>query len=491
MAVENVADFDVSLRTPGRRARWRGVWRTAIVLPAIVGAVLLLADLLALAHALRGNPAWRTSTDIGLYLQAAHAVAHGRDPYAFSVAEGHRYVYAPLFAEVLAPLTALGDSAARALWLLLSAGCFAATIWMLGRGFGVRVPYRWLLLALALLGALYPARNDLYHGEANPLLLFLITLALWLDWRGHQRPAGILLGAAVAIKPPIAVLAVYFLWRKQPQTAAWLGGSAVALVTLSFVPLRPWPHAVHQWLRAMSSVANASRANNHSLYALLLHVATGGDVFRWPWQHGRLLLLPGVLAIAAILAFTLALGLGWRPSLVPRTRAVPAWTLVEAGCVLVAVLALGPLTETDHLLLLLPAAAGTAIVAYQLEGTAARRPWLIVLIVWLLIGLFIAGPGRSTLLAAPTTLRIHGPRLTALWLSVPGWLLLLVLALTARAMRALDCAEGHAREREHAPCEWVWLGEGWAWAGDALPAVAAADATSPKRPPVRDRAVSR
>jgi hypothetical protein len=480
----------VAPRAGGSRAWWRDP-RRGMLCVLVAGVALLLVAALALAHALHGNPAWRISTDMGLYLQAAHAVAHGRDPYAFSVGGGHRYVYAPLFAEVLVPFTVLGDTVARALWLLLNVGCLAATAWLLGRGFGVRVPQRWLLLGFALLCLFYPVRNDLYHGEANPLLLFLFALAMWLDRRGRQSWVGILLGTAAAIKPPLIVLAAYFLWRRRSWTAAWLVGSAAVLVALSFAPLRPWPHAIHQWLRAMSSVATASHADNHSLYALLLYAATGGNAFLWPWQYQKSILLPGVLTLVAALMLVLALGLGSRPALVLRERVMPAWVLVEAGCVFAAALAFGPLTETDHLLLLLPAAAGTAIVAFRLEDAAVRRFWLAAVAAWLLLALFIAGPVGSTLLDAPATLHIHGARLMALWLSMPGWLLLCILLLTAQAIRALDRAEQRARARERAPREWVWLGADWVWAGEALPAVAAADATSPERPLVRDCAATR
>lgn len=90
--------------------------RSSVVVTAI--ALLLLPfDVAALAHAIRGNPYWQTSTDFGTYLRAASTIAAGQNPYVYhpttqvvfygTSAVHDQYPYPPAFAELLIPLLLL------------------------------------------------------------------------------------------------------------------------------------------------------------------------------------------------------------------------------------------------------------------------------------------------------------------------------------------------------------------------------------------------
>ncbi len=436
-------------------------------LPAAVwtlAAVLFLADVAALMHSLRGNPFWRTTTDFSLFLNAAYMFAHGGNPYTFAPGNSHGavvlekgqgfygvvpvdpYAYPPLLAEAIRPLTLLGDNTARTLWILLSAIALAASVTLLLRGFGFRVGWHWVALSVALLGASATARVDLYHGQVNFVLLWLMTYGLWLHRRGRAVTAGFAWGLMFVVKPFLGLLLVYLVWRKSWREAVVGGATAGLLFLVSFVPplLDGYGHFLqvfHGWVRVTHWYAASPRPDNLSLYGLIRRLCVPNPyVHAWITDRS----VPGwvgvVVAAALILVYLVSVARNG-----PAPSAHPGRVLVEAGLVLGLGMAYGPLTEGDHLILLLPVMIGSAWLAWEQRDTGNLAAWRCAAAAWMILLLWLLIPVQLPLFGLPgyaDWTPVFGLRIL-----LTGQIGLLVLAasvLTAHALRQEQlCMKGH------------------------------------------------
>lgn len=377
-----------SLDSPAaRRALWVGA------------ALLVCASTLWFVRAYRSNPYpyWLTTIDFGLYYRSAEAVVQGRDPYAHAPCPcnlfyGTRevadpFAYPPFFAWLVAPLLGLGPVAARGVWTGLSAAAAVCALVLLLRGFGRRLPWPWVALIVGTFGVSSAGRVDLYHGQVNPLLLLLLVLGLWLEI--HRRPgtAGVVLGVAIVIKPFLGVVAILSAWRRDWRTAIASVATSGALFVLSLVPLGlPLGRSVLQSWRETSRYyaygAIAARPDNDALAGLLQRLFTANP-FTVPWvdraPFGRVLSL--VLLASLAILFVRAVPRPERSSdrgsaAFPRLASEPL-RLAEVGLLMTLAMSYGPLTERDHLLLLLPGLFGVLLVTHDrtLAGAATAAHW--------------------------------------------------------------------------------------------------------------------
>jgi len=120
-----------------------------------------------------------------------------------SLPEGERYtfVFPPILAWLIAPLTLLPLPAAFLVWTL-------ASVAALGWVWYTCAPYRGLAKVALLLAALavWPVLDSFYYGQPLMIVLGLVALAWWLCL--HERPlaAGAALAVATALKPQVVIL---------------------------------------------------------------------------------------------------------------------------------------------------------------------------------------------------------------------------------------------------------------------------------------------
>jgi hypothetical protein len=115
--------------------------------------------------------------DFHVYYQTAQALTRGENIYQTGVSPP--YVYPPLLAMLVTPLTALSPTAATILWKLLQHVCLLISGWLLVRLVPVRI--RPLAAGLLLLGWLtHPLQEEIHVGESNSLILLLVAGALSL-----------------------------------------------------------------------------------------------------------------------------------------------------------------------------------------------------------------------------------------------------------------------------------------------------------------------
>lgn len=212
----------------------------------------------------------------GLNLADAHAywAAPLDDLYGSARAGGaDAYLYAPAFAQGIAPLKALPWAAFAGVWLLLLALCLVAIAGPWGLGAAL-IP---------------PVLIELHAGNIH----LLLALAVGLGLRYPSAWAFVLL-----TKPTLGVGLLWFAARREWRQLAVALGATTAVAAISFAVA---PGAWAAWVDAL--LANASRpiSTDYSGVVhipLLVRLPVAALVVVWGARTNR----PWVLAVAATLA---------------------------------------------------------------------------------------------------------------------------------------------------------------------------------------------
>jgi len=186
-------------------------------------------DIYALAreHGTTNLPQW-----------ARLAAEHGIDFYT------HPYLYPPLTAQIVLPLTLLPPRLAGMIWLVLTAASFVLSAWLLGTSSAL---HNRPALAYFLLLLFVPPLTTMHAGQVNGFLLLSLSLAV----HGLSRRDWVRAGIGVALGTlfkliPVALL-VYLAWRRQWKAT----GMAVTLIAVLLLtaPLTLGPGALRSYAR--------------------------------------------------------------------------------------------------------------------------------------------------------------------------------------------------------------------------------------------------
>jgi|GEM_PF-1514706 hypothetical protein len=469
---EPAKDAHEAQDTPDRRERspWRALLPTSRrdLLLALAFGVGIAAVWLHAA----GPGAGAGYDFFGAYYTAGRDVAAGISPYhqlaklttdaQSGGVHGTGYVYPPLLALLLSLPIRLGFDA-RGVWLLWTLLTVAVVLWMgyeLNRH--LRDSRSWSGALAFALASLLPAIviYDLSLGQADVLLAALAVCACGLWLRGNRWSAGITLGAAIAIKPTLALLLLVWLWKGDWRTT-WRGAAAaLALVAGPFALLGPG--ALQQYV-AFFVRWNAFSANadiiNQTPYAFLLRAFTANTatppLIVAPWLVWPLRL---ALLIGAALLWLRA---------VPRRRESHLLEMSSCLLALPLILLLSPLAEDIHFTLLAPALAGLSWVAWRVltPGSPSKEDgradvatrlagwalWAALLVSYLPRMQELIYPNH--LFAFPGQNDPHiGPLVTLLRSGALLWLAVVTLAAGQAVVRAARCPHPQplprARERE-------------------------------------------
>lgn len=168
----------------------------------------------------------------------------------------------PTFSVLFSPLTFLPLGAARIAWTAIGVLALADSLRRLHGA--LRLPGRTTLRLTLLCLGLQPAVFAWALGQLTWVLLWLVTRA----WLADTRPvrAGLWLGAAIAIKPPFALMALLL-----PLAILMTAGSAavaITLLALAITGLGPWV----DWLQLNRAVDWLSLRPNASLWGLAARI---------------------------------------------------------------------------------------------------------------------------------------------------------------------------------------------------------------------------
>ncbi len=342
-------------------ARWRNVALSLLAL--LIGVALW-------AHAIGLYP--HTGYDFRAYLLGAQQIAAGVNPYHSLVTQpldtsagdsgfhAHGYVYPPLLGVLLAGPVRLGLSpyGVFLLWTLLNV---AAVIWM-GRELNIALrgkrdwPMTLAFAAVALLPAV--VLYDLFLGQADVLMAALVVGACGL-WLRKNPWAALALGAAIAVKPTMALLLVVWLWKGDWRATIRAAVAALALVALPFA-IVGW-NAFHDYVDFFIHW-NAFSANaeyiNQSPYGMLLRMFTVN-----PSTH-PLIDAPWLVAPLRYLAALGALAL-WAWVTPRRPTSDRALAMGECLLALPLILLVSPLAEDIHYCTIVPTLIGLSWLAWR------------------------------------------------------------------------------------------------------------------------------
>ena len=147
------------------------------------------------------------------------------------------YLYPPVFALLMAPLTHLKVETAVRLWGLLNGLAFIGSACLTARMISLSSRVRWAWTAVFLAAGLfcYPLAFTLQFGQNSPQLFFLAVLAMYLLWSGWPVSAGALLGGLALVKLAPVLFLPWLAWRRQWRALASAVVTILALIGISAV----------------------------------------------------------------------------------------------------------------------------------------------------------------------------------------------------------------------------------------------------------------
>lgn len=318
--------------------------------------------------------------DFDGYWRSGSAVLDGRDPYDDEAVER----YPPAFPALMAPFAVFPFRVALGLWAAMSVALAALSVEGAARVAGAKGPGaidRLRLLPLAL-AAPYLV-DGLFQAQSHVLVLAAVVAAYWLEGRGRDLRAGLIVGAIAALKLTPGLVAVAWLLRGRWRAlAGCVAGAAIAGGVLPAAAYGPriavdryvqWVAKAREALGDDSPIvlARSSRATNQSPRATLVRLLAylgvhpiRVNVVAWP---------PARVArvVAALNAFLLAVLL----AAVWRGRGSPRRPPLEASLIALGTTLLSPIAWTPYfMVLLLPYAA---LAGGAIEGRLSRvAAWL-------------------------------------------------------------------------------------------------------------------
>jgi hypothetical protein len=226
---------------------------------------------------------FRAQGDFNVYYRAGHRVLLGHAIYPPD--DSDRFLYAPIFAIAFAPLALLPRHLAQFVFFALNA--FSLIEFILGSGVILFGRERQLSAALIVVPVLLSFRfidNNFDHGQINLPTLALIVWAIIYAEESHDALAGLMLTAAILIKPFALLAALHLAIRKHFAVLGWAVVAGVALLIVPIAVFRPrgWIDQTGAYVTAIVSMTNRYRTmltnqSAVSAVARLMSIRMGTD----------------------------------------------------------------------------------------------------------------------------------------------------------------------------------------------------------------------
>jgi len=335
-------------------------------------------------------------SDFTIYYRAGEVAWAGHDPTRVE-----QYIYLPVFAVLISPLTLLPHAVALVLWQAVSFAALCFVVLRCVRLCDAEGKQPWLLW-LPLVACLRLVDSNFSNGQANLLVLAVVLLGIESCRVGHDGRGGFWLGLASALKILPAGLSIVLLMRGRFRVVATVIASLIAGLVLPALVLgwsanasalehwwstQPLPYleggrallAERDYLPGQSLTASAYRLLTKTPSTSRADPEVTADLVDLDPDTVKWIVRAIGIASLAFLAATLA---------VSRKRAAPLAFVREVSLAMCFVLLLGPLVHKAHLVwLLLPF---TLLFAGSPDGLgigARRLRWTFVALAVILIGL--------------------------------------------------------------------------------------------------------
>jgi len=233
------------------------------------------------------------SVDLAPVIVAGHLVKGGQTVYLYSqdrerfnrvgdetfrqvaktagfVSESTPFVYPPLVAWLMKPMTAVPFSRIARLWAYASALMVLAGVYFVLAAYlpSWNRPLRWAGV-LFLLCFFEPLRYGFWLGQTTALIFPLVIGAIVLQRHQRVAAAGLALAVAVFIKLTPVVLAAVWIWRGPRRAAAWFTLFLALLWTASVATMGVASNAAYFARVVAISKVDLVAFNNQSMLATL------------------------------------------------------------------------------------------------------------------------------------------------------------------------------------------------------------------------------
>jgi hypothetical protein len=339
--------------------------------------------------------------DFGHFYHGAKAMRDHENPYT-SWKRG--YIYPPLMAFLLMPLTLLPAETAARVFIGFNIALSIALSLLVARESARRFasPDPVLITGAALLATFLlidKIRGEMRMGQTNTWMLAAFVLGLvWMD----RRPwlAGLALGFGFNIKYLPVVMLPYLLFRRRWNVAAGFILGAIGFALLPAIwsgwheNLRHLAVAYSGLLKLVGLETGAAEAANLESISAPLSVsvtsmvsrAIGGGQATWLVLAVSLGTALGVAGVMLAIARRAGVPLLFRWLTAQGAASQSETTLLEWLGLLVFVLAFSPQTNTRHLYLVLFVLTAAAVILLKPPAGVSRRP-LVVGVAVLTLGL--------------------------------------------------------------------------------------------------------
>ena len=261
------------------------------------------------------------------------------------------YLYLPVTAFYIMPLTRLDITAASFVWLLLSFALYGSTMAMVIKMAPVMVDLgegrkrRYMLLLWALfISYVMPFKHSLFFGQVNTFMLTLVVAALFLIfYRRREVLGGALLAAAALGKVIPGILMIIFLIRRSKKVVAGFLGGAIAIAAPTLV--------TGTGLRSWSEFFSFSPAMAHGSSVPGLFPASEVFTFSIAGFYARLIDNPGAVRALSLLTIVALLALLLSQCGGLRTRSQVGLFLMP--CLILMIIS-SPLTYVHHIVFIYP-----------------------------------------------------------------------------------------------------------------------------------------
>src|SRR6202167_1564608 len=226
---------------------------------------------------------FRAQGDFNVYYRAGHRVLHGAAIYP--PADSDRFLYAPIFAIGFAPLALLPRHLAQFVFFIINA--FSLIELILGAGVILFGRERQLPAALIVVPVLLSFRfidNNFDHGQINLPTLALVVWAIIYAGESRVAWAGLMIAAAILIKPFAVLAALHLAIRRHFATLGWalVAGIALLIIPILIFGPRGWIDQTGAYLTAIASMTNRYRTmltnqSAVSAVARLISLRVGAD----------------------------------------------------------------------------------------------------------------------------------------------------------------------------------------------------------------------
>ncbi len=363
------------------------------VRPAFV-AQAVLVGVAVVIYALVIKQAVLDHQDFGAYLNAARDIVRSQPLYAAFLHHPFpdatlrpAYIYPPSFALLIAPLGLLPDAAAAELWIAFQQAALAVAMVVVLRWLR---PTRWAVVGVVLATlSFYPLWVDVVQGQANLLVLLLVTVGIVGVLRGRAA-FGAAIGVAAALKLTPLILVVWLLLDRRFRAAAFvLGGFAI--LTLAGALLR-FQDTVAYFGQVLPALASGTAFYANQSLAGVLDRTLSSNAYTQPWIN-----LPWVSLLLIAAAVILISWWWWQT----RRHSAPA----RGVAFIPLVPLLSSVTWTHHLVIVLPLIWFSLVALGQREWPALPTAALaMVLLLFSIVSRLPAGPafGQTGFRAAQT-----------------------------------------------------------------------------------------